>query len=386
MNNGYMRGMMGMDRANAVGGAIQGLMNGDIGGTIGNVLQARALGKMLKQPNGPTNLGPGATSTISTKQASQAPQGADNNALQQYAAKKGLSGNSVDELAGGVIPQIAGKDGSMEAMTGKGIFRNLSGNSQYTDTPEQLQKFIARSKDLNADNLGDDAYKQLQGAKNLKEATGIVDKAMAAQRANAAGGINGDLAVSQPAAKKSLFSGGGDGGGLLGGGSGGMAGKLAGAVGGAALGGVAASGLASLLSNGEVDKPKKEMQEGMRENAANSSVANALNNNTNNNIAQSAMILGLLPGQSGLLGQGMEMQDRNQQRQAAQAAAQNLKAIGANTDGGMMNGIMSNIPGTQQYGDMQRANAYQEQLAQQGIIAPSYNAWNRGGNMQGIGM
>lgn len=359
--NNYGQAMAAIDKANTASNGVGSLMNGDLGGAAQNLMRYVMLNKMLKQ-NGET----------------ATPQSPQQTAIQQYAAKKGLTGNTPQEMAESMLPKVQTAQGE-QTLSGANSLSNLVNNSQYDGNKTGLQKFIAASgKTLNSETLGDDAMKQLKNASSVDEASGIIDKAIGAQRAEAINGVEGDLKDITASADKTK-------------GGSGLTGKIASKLGvsGGTVKGVAAGAGALLAANALGTLLNSGKAQGQQ--AANAVAQNAqtdVQNQQNayqNMVANNDLALGSLPGQSQLQTNGQQLLQNTQTNQAAQAAARQLQQIGNQTQGGILNGIAAMVPGTQAYSNTQRANALQQQLAQAGVIAPSYSPWNSGGNMNGLG-
>lgn len=347
--NNYGQVMGAMDKANAASNGIGSLMNGDLGGAAQNGLQYLMLNKMLKQ-NGQTGVAAKNASLTNGQKLSANIDTAIDNASSKQLNEIAQENGSVNK-EGSVTPTDADYTQFQKEGLDPTYLKQELSNSGVN---KSASKAVVNSAN-NAWNAGENstADDMINAASKSSRDVG------AAEDSSLTGKIANKLGVSSGAAKAGMAIGLG----LLGS-------QIGGALGSAASGNTASAKAAT--ANAASDQAAVNSAKGLQ-NAYQQQVANA------------DLALGMLPGESALQGQGMQLQQNTQNQMAAQNAGQQLQNIGQQTQGGLLNGISSLVPGTQAYSNVQRANALQQQLAQQGIVAPSYSAWNAGGNMQGLG-
>ncbi len=346
MNN-YGQIMGSIDKANTAGKIAGALMQGNFGSAIQNGINYALLNRFVRsnansqpaQINNQDNLGILGNAT--------------GNDLQQYAAQNNLlnqAGMPNQQAINAYENNGANVNAVKSALTDQSSLNKRQVSSVANSMKSATGKGSQAMEDAAADRIGQFAS---QGASG-----GTVNNI-----ANALGATRGELL----------------------GGAGAIGGGLA--LAGAAL---AANNAANKKADSDAvaaNAKKNETDDSDINKAQNT--ANLLSDAYNAQAADVALRTGIATGNSGMVSQAQALQSNNQQREMARNAAVQQQAVQNQLgQGSILNGILSQIPGTQQNALMRQQEANQQQLAMQGVVSPGINPYVGGGaqnlNMQGL--
>lgn len=336
MAQDYMQTMGQMQKANALGGVANSALSGDVGGALSNLINYAALRKMINQNQG--GFAGGATNSGTSSAA--------NTASKLYAQNDIALDGSLDKMVKSGTGDVAGLKSALQT----------EGNLNA----KQAQSVVSA------------------GISNLENGEGLDGMAQGAEsrlsqfaKQDTTGGV-----VNNVASKLGLSTG-----------------ELATGLGIAGAG----AGLLGLAGAAQADSTNKQNTEANNQAAAQtagdtaalqkaSDQANNISDAYNGAAANAALTVGIANANSGMINSAQSLQQSNQQREMARQAAQNQQAIQKQLgNGSVLNGILSEIPGTQQNALMKQSAANQSQLAQQGIITSGINPYV-GGSAQNINM